>query len=74
MVAPGSDGLAAVAAEFGVAVLAPDETLDRKRLGERVFGDGTARQRRNAILHPRIAQWSVERFLALAAEGHPFAP
>lgn len=73
VVAPGSDGLAAVVAEFGVAVLAPDETLDRKRLGERVFGDATARQRLNAILHPRIAQWSAERFLALATEGHPFA-
>ena len=72
VVAPGSDGLAAVVAEFGAGVLAPDGTLDRKRLGERVFGDEAARQRLNAILHPRIAQWSAGRFLALAAEGRPF--
>ena len=73
VVAPGSDGLAAVVEAFGAGVLSPDGTLDRKRLGERVFGDEAARRRLNGILHPRIAQWSAERFMALAAEGRPFA-
>ena len=70
VVAPGSDGLAAVVAAFGEGVLAADGTLDRKALGEKVFGDEEARQRLNQILHPRIGQWSAERFMALAAEGH----
>ena len=70
VVAPGTDGLAAVVAAFGDGVLAPDGTLDRKRLGEVVFGDEGARRALNGILHPRIAQWSAERFMALAAQGH----
>ncbi|MBP6829911.1 MAG: dephospho-CoA kinase [Deltaproteobacteria bacterium] len=73
VVAPGSDGLSEVVAAFGEGVLSPDGSLDRKRLGERVFGDEEARKKLNAILHPRIAQWSAERFMALAAEGRPFA-
>jgi dephospho-CoA kinase len=73
VVAPGSEGLAAVVAAFGEGVLAPDGTLDRKRLGDRVFGDEAARQTLNGILHPRIAQWSAGRFVALAAEGRPLA-
>jgi len=72
VVAPGSEGLAEVVAAFGEGVLAPDGSLDRKRLGERVFGDEEARLRLNAILHPRIAAWSAERFMALAAEGRGF--
>ncbi len=70
VVAPGSEGLAAVVAEFGEGVLAADGTLDRKALGERVFGDEAARKKLNGLLHPRIGQWSAERFMALGAEGH----
>ena len=73
VVAPGSEGLAAVREAFGDAVLAPDGALDRKRLGAVVFGDEGARRRLEALLHPRIAQWSAERFAALAEAGHPFA-
>lgn len=73
VVAPGSDGLAAVVEAFGPGVLDADGGLDRKALGARVFGDEAARQRLNALLHPRIARWSAERFMALAAEGHPLA-
>ena len=69
VVAPGSAGLAAVVEAFGEGVLSPDGTLDRKRVGERVFGDEAARRRLNGILHPRIAQWSAERFMELAAQG-----
>ena len=38
------------------AVYAVDETgrLDRKKMGELVFGDEEARETLNAILHPRI--------------------
>ncbi|MDR3033496.1 MAG: dephospho-CoA kinase, partial [Kitasatospora sp.] len=37
VVAPGTPGLAAVAAEFGPGVLLPDGTLDRPALGRIVF-------------------------------------
>lgn len=55
VVVPGSEGLAAVAAEFGPEILLPDGTLDRPGLGRVVFGDPAALARLNGILHPRIA-------------------
>ena len=56
--APGSDGLAAVVAAFGRGVLDESGSLRRSRLAEIVFGDAGARERLEAILHPRIgAVW-----------------
>jgi dephospho-CoA kinase len=73
VVAPGTDGLAAVVAAFGAGVLAPDGTLDRKRLGQLVFSDEAARRTLNGILHPRIGAESMARLAALSSEGHGFA-
>ncbi len=73
VVLPGSEGLAAVVASFGADVLGPDGSLDRKRLGQRVFGDDEARRRLEGILHPRIGAESFARLSALSAEGHGFA-
>jgi len=53
-VAPGSDGLARVAAEFGADVVGRDGTLDRSALGAIVFADPEARSRLNAIVHPIV--------------------
>ncbi len=53
-VAPGSDGLARVAAEFGADVVSRDGTLDRSALGAIVFADPEARDRLNAIVHPIV--------------------
>ncbi|MEZ5458741.1 MAG: dephospho-CoA kinase [Steroidobacteraceae bacterium] len=54
VVAPGSDGLAAVRARFGDGVLAADGSLDRRALRARVFADPDARRDLEAITHPRI--------------------
>ncbi len=54
VVEPGTPGLADVVERFGDAVLLPDGTLDRARLGEVVFGDSGARADLNAIIHPRV--------------------
>jgi dephospho-CoA kinase len=54
VVAPGTEGLRRVVAEFGREVLQPDGTLDRARLGVIIFGDVEKRSRLNAILHPLI--------------------
>jgi dephospho-CoA kinase len=60
-VAPGTPGLAAIAARFGAGVLAADGTLDRPALGRLVFGDTKARAALEAIVHPevyrRIREW-----------------
>lgn len=73
VVAPGSEGAAAVRAEFGDAVMTADGAVDRKALGEIVFRDPARRAALNAILHPRIAAESARRLGALAEAGHGFA-
>jgi dephospho-CoA kinase len=54
VVAPGTDGLAAVIAAFGPEVLGPDGTLDRVRLGDIVFADQQKLATLNSIVHPRV--------------------
>jgi dephospho-CoA kinase len=61
VVEPGTDGLAAVVAEFGSRVLTADGALDRAGLGRLVFGDPEALGRLNAVLHPRIAALTAGR-------------
>jgi dephospho-CoA kinase len=72
VVAPGTPGLAAVVAEFGAGVLAPDGSLDRETLAARVFGDEDARRRLNAIVHPLVGERSMAQ-IAAAAEADPQA-
>ncbi len=71
VVVPGSPGLAELVKTFGTSILAADGTLDRAALGARIFGDADARGRLNGILHPRIAQLSMERVLAARASDVP---
>lgn len=60
VVEPGTAGLAAVVAEFGPGVLAPDGSLDRPRLGAIVFADEERRRALNAIVHPLVGARSAE--------------
>lgn len=55
VVAPGSEGLAAIADRFGDAVLEEDGSLNRAALGAVVFADPQARRDLEQITHPRIA-------------------
>lgn len=64
VVEPGTEGLAAVVAEFGEDVLRPDGSLDRERLGAIVFADEERRTALNAIVHPLVAKRSMELFEA----------
>jgi dephospho-CoA kinase len=56
VVEPGTDGLAAVAEEFGAGVLRQDGGLDRERLGEIVFADPAMLKRLNGIIHPLVGR------------------
>ncbi len=60
VVAPGTDGLAAVVEEFGGEVLGPDGALDRPRLGALVFADPARRRALEAIVHPRVRARAAE--------------
>ncbi len=67
VVSPGSDGLAAVVAEFGDEVLTPAGTLDRRALGNLVFADDLSRARLEEILLPLIAAEAWARMEAVPA-------
>ncbi len=54
VVAPGSEAFQEIVQTFGPEMVRPDGTLDRKRLGDLIFRDASARARLNAIMHPRI--------------------
>ncbi|WP_042383743.1 dephospho-CoA kinase [Streptacidiphilus melanogenes] len=60
VVAPGTEGLAAVVAEFGDDVLAADGSLDRPKLGAVVFADPARLAALNAIVHPLVGRRSAE--------------
>jgi dephospho-CoA kinase len=73
VVAPGTEGLAAIVKTFGAGVLEPTGALDRKALARVAFSDEVARRRLNAITHPRIAQRTAERADELGRAGEPLA-
>jgi len=54
VVAPDTDGFAAVAEAFGPDVLGPDGALDRSRLGDIVFAEPRKLAALNSIVHPRV--------------------
>ena len=56
-VAAGSPGLAEVVSTFGPGVLTTAGELDRTAMRQRVFEDPAARQRLEAIIHPRVRAW-----------------
>lgn len=69
VVAPGTPGLAAVAAEFGPGVLAPDGSLDRPALAAVVFADPAARARLDGIVHPLVRARAAEAVAAAPADA-----
>lgn len=69
VVAPGTDGLAAVVAEFGPQVLREDGALDRPALGAVVFADPERLKALNAIVHPLVRARSAELEAAAAPDA-----
>lgn len=51
---PGQSAFKAVVERFGREILAPDGTLDRARLGQRVFASSGELKDLNAIVHPGV--------------------
>jgi len=58
--APGTQGLEDVVAEFGPSIVTSDGDLDRPRLAGLVFGDRAALDRLNAIVHPIVRRLAAE--------------
>ena len=70
VVAPGSEGLARIAAHFGKDILLADGQLDRAALRARIFASAQERHALEAITHPAIRQ--LLRKTCEQAEG-PYA-
>ena len=64
VVAPGTPGLAAVFAEFGSEVAAPDGSLDRSALAVLVFGRPDRLAVLEEIVHPLVEQLASMRLAA----------
>lgn len=60
VVAPGTPGLADILVAFGPGVVDGDGALDRRALAQRAFDDPAARQRLEAIIHPRVRARAAE--------------
>lgn len=67
LMAPGSETLAEVADTFGRDILDDQGQLRRDRLAARVFADDAARERLDAILHPRIQALEARHAAAIGA-------
>ncbi|MEX0606691.1 MAG: dephospho-CoA kinase [Halofilum sp. (in: g-proteobacteria)] len=72
VVAPGSDGLAAVIDAFGSEYLDRDGALDRARLRQCIFSDDDARRQLEAIVHPRIGALRHQRLEEARRAGAPY--
>jgi dephospho-CoA kinase len=73
VVEPGSRGLKEIVESFGENVLNPDGTLNRQALGAIVFHDAQARQRLNAITHPKVRE-GMKQETAEYVRMHPGEP
>ena len=73
LVQPGRPALAEIQAEFGIQVIAPDGRLRRDELARAVFADAMARNKLEAILHPRIRECWLAQIEAWRGEKHPLA-
>jgi dephospho-CoA kinase len=69
VVEPGQPALEEIRRELGDQVIGPGGRLDRKAVARLVFDDEAARQRLNAITHPRVREWMGARIAEAAARG-----
>ncbi len=67
--APGTEVFRAILDAFGPGMLTADGTLDRGRLGARVFADPEARRILEGIVHPALTAQIVRRVDALRQGG-----
>lgn len=66
---PGTPCWRDLVAAFGEGILGPGGSIDRQRLGARVFADPLLLRKLNALVWPRIADAVRERIAAMRAEG-----
>lgn len=73
VVAPGQPALVEVQVAFGADIVGPDGQLRREALARIIFADAAARQKLEAILHPRIQELWMAQLQTWRSEGKPLA-
>jgi dephospho-CoA kinase len=66
---PGTPAYGELIDTFGEGILAPDRTIDRRKLGPIVFADPAALKRLNAIVHPKMFARLGEMVAAMRRGG-----
>lgn len=66
---PGTPVFKAIVTRFGPGMVAPDGTLDRRALRQRILADPADRHALEAIVHPSVAAQRVERVAEARAAG-----
>ena len=59
---------------FGPEILASDRTINRKKLGERVFSNEQAREKLNQIVHPLVLEEEARRVAEIEEREDPKSP
>ncbi len=72
VVEPGTPGLEQIVRELGNGVLDGSGRLDRKKVGDLVFGDEAARETLNAITHPLIGAAGAKHMMAHQDNPAPY--
>jgi dephospho-CoA kinase len=72
VVEPGTPGLEQIVRQFGNGVLDDDGRLDRKKVGDFVFGNDEAREALNAIMHPLIGAAGARHIMAHQDDPAPY--
>jgi dephospho-CoA kinase len=73
LVQPGDPALAEIQDAFGQNIIAPDGRLRRDELARIVFAGPAAREKLEAILHPRIRAAWLAQVETWRGENHPLA-
>ncbi|WP_405162426.1 dephospho-CoA kinase [Nocardia sp. NBC_01499] len=69
VVAPGTEGLAALVDAFGAEILAADGSLDRPALAAKAFADDESRATLNSITHPLVGKRTTELISAAPSDA-----
>lgn len=69
LVQPGQQGWREVVDAFGQGILRKDKNINREKLRKIVFEDSKARERLEAIIHPRVRALAEQKIRQLEGEG-----
>ena len=70
LIKPNSPAWQKLVKEFGQDILNPDQSINRRRLGNMVFGNEQLLAKLNAIVHPGVVAEIAEKIRSFKSAGH----